>query len=120
MRHARIRVGGPVLGLAVLIALFVGGLGASSALAAPTVGPSDQSFYTPPSPLPSGSPGTLIWYRPTTVNLGSSAPAVTAYDVLYLSTDEVGNPDAVTGTVIVPTASWTGSGARPVIDYAWG
>lgn len=120
MRHAGIRSRGPLLGLALLVALLIGCFGAGSAIAAPTVGPSGESFYTPPSPLPSGSPGTLIWYRSTTVSLGSSAPAVNAYDVLYLSTDEVGNPDVVSGTVIVPTSAWSGSGARPVVDYAWG
>ncbi len=120
MCHARIRVRGSLVGLALAVVLFAGGAGAGSALAAPTVGPSDQSFYTPPSPLPGGAPGTLIWYRPATINLGSSAPGFQAWDVMYLSTDEVGNPDVVTGTVIVPTAAWTGSGARPVVDYAWG
>jgi len=109
-----------MLGFALLVAIFVSCVGASSALAQPVVGPSDQSFYTPPSPLPGGAPGTLIWYRPVTLNLGSNAPGFQAWDVLYLSTDEVGNPDVVTGTVLVPTAAWSGSGQRPVVDYAYG
>ena len=119
MRDACIRGRRPMLGFAVLAGLLVCLLLAAGAQAA-TVGPSDASFYTPPSPLPTGNPGTLIWYRPTTVNLGPAAPAVNAWDVLYLSTDADGNPFPVTGTVIVPSAAYSGSGARPVVDYAYG
>jgi len=116
----RIQFRGPWVGLAVLVGLLVAMLGATNALAAPTIGPSGSAFYTPPSPLPSGAPGTLVWYRPTTVSLGPAAPAVDAWDVLYLSTDVDGNTFPVTGTVIVPTAAYSGGGTRPVIDYAYG
>jgi hypothetical protein len=94
---------------------------APSALAAPPEeGPSGEAFYTPPTPTPEGAPGTLVWYRPATVNLGVALPSVNAWTVLYASTDEHGNPDWVTGTVIVPSAAWTGSGPRPVVTYAEG
>ncbi len=43
---------------------------AGPAQAAPTLGPSGSAFYTPPSPLPGGGPGTLIWYRPATLEPG--------------------------------------------------
>jgi len=92
----------------------------ASAAAAPAVGPSGPAFYTPPSPLPSGSAGTLIWYRPEILSLGSSAPSVSSWDILYHTSDALGHADVSTGTVIVPTAAWTGSGTRPVIDYAAG
>ena len=92
----------------------------ASALASPTLGPAGSAFYAPPSPLPSGSPGSLVWYRPATLGLGSGAPSVNAWDILYRTSDALGNPDVSTGTVIVPTAAWTGSGTRPVIDYAPG
>ena len=84
------------------------------------MGPSGSAFYTPPSPLPSGGHGDLIWYRPSSVSLGTGAPSVDAWDILYHTTDAVGTQDLATGAVIVPAASWTGSGARPVIDYAVG
>src|SRR5690606_31357591 len=32
----------------------------------------------------------------------------------------LGAPNLVTGTVIVPSAAWSGSGARPVVNYAVG
>jgi len=104
------------LALALLVLLGV----ASAASAQPVVGPAGLAFYAPPTTLPAGGPGTLIWYRPTTLNLNVTLPAVNAWDVLYKSTDELGNSDVVTGTVVVPTAAWTGTGPRPVIDYAIG
>jgi len=93
---------------------------ASAASAAPVEGPAGEAFYTPPETLPEGGPGTLIWYRPATLNLGTEAPAVKAWDVLYKSTAQLGTTNAVTGTVIVPTAAWTGSGQRPVVTLAEG
>ncbi len=45
---------------------------------------------------------------------------VTAQQVLYRSTDALGAADAVSGTVLVPTAPWTGTGSRPLISYAVG
>jgi hypothetical protein len=93
---------------------------AGPALATPTLGPSGSAFYTPPSPLPSGGPGTLIWYRPASLELGAGAPSVNAWDTLYDTSDAVGGADLATGAVIVPTAAWTGSGTRPVVDYAVG
>ena len=92
----------------------------SAASAAPTEGPSGLAFYTPPAPAPTGSPGALVWYRPATVNLNVTLPAVKAWTVLYQSTDEHGQADWVTGTVIVPSSKWSGHGERPVVTYAEG
>src|SRR5271168_2676180 len=118
MERKRLRVG--VASSAALFGVLVCLAFAASASAAPTVGPAGSAFYTPPSPLPSGSPGSLIWYRPATLSLGSGTPSVAAWDILYDTSDALGHPDLATGTVIVPTAAWTGSGARPVVDYAAG
>ena len=93
-------------------------LAVSSAYAAPTQGPSGIAFYN--AVAPTGAHGDLISYRTATVNLGTGAPAVKAWNVLYQSTDSVGAANAVTGTVIVPTAAWTGGGERPIVSYAVG
>src|SRR5690606_3604707 len=45
---------------------------------------------------------------------------VTARQVLYRSTDALGQPMAVGGTVLVPDAPWTGGGSRPLVSYAAG
>src|SRR5208282_2387580 len=105
-----------VLALSILMILAV----PSGAAATPVEGPSGSAFYTPPSPTPAGSAGELVWYRPATVNLNVTLPSIKAWSVLYQSTDQHGNPDWVTGTVIVPTAKWSGKGERPVVTYAEG
>lgn len=106
----------PVL-MAPLAALA---LAASSACAAPVVGPSDASFYTLPATLPTGNHGDLLSYRQAAVKLGTGAPATKAWNVLYQSTDSEGETNVVSGTVIVPGTAWSGSGARPVVLYAVG
>lgn len=88
------------------------------AQAAPALSVVDLSFYT--APAPTGSKGDLLRHRPAVVNLGPGAPAVQAWNVLYRSTDALGQPNVVSGTVIVPAAAWSGSGLRPVLGYAVG
>jgi hypothetical protein len=105
-----------VLALSFFVVLIV----PSGASATPVEGPSGSGFYTPPSSTPTGSVGELVWYRPATLNLNVTLPANKAWTVLYQSTDQHGKPDWVTGTVIVPTAAWKGSGPRPVVTYAAG
>jgi pimeloyl-ACP methyl ester carboxylesterase len=95
-------------------------LAVSSAFAAPVVGPQDATFYNAPLSLAGGTHGDLISYRTTTVALGTGAPTVKAWTVMYKSTDSNGNTNAVTGTVIVPTTGGSLFTARPVISYAVG
>src|SRR4051812_32813838 len=94
--------------LAVLITAGLASLGIAAgtpaAAAAPALpGPLDDSFYTPPSPLPSGNPGDIVRWRPSValLNLGNAD----AWEVMYLSTDARGRRDAVTGTVLVPKSA---------------
>lgn len=101
--------------LAVLAASAV-----STASAAPVRGPEGSAFYTPPTTEPAGTAGELIWYRPAAIDLKVALPANKAWTVLYQSTGQQGKPDFVTGTVIVPTAKWTGKGSRPVVTIGIG
>ncbi|MEY4764647.1 MAG: hypothetical protein RI907_1320, partial [Pseudomonadota bacterium] len=87
---------------------------------AATQGPADDSFYTLPANPPSGKNGDLVSYRDAKVNLGANATAVKAWNVLYQSKDSLDEANTVSGTVIVPTAAWSGAGSRPVILYAVG
>ena len=112
----RMAVARAALALSILATLAL----AATASAAPVEGPAGSAFYTPPSPTPTGSAGELVWYRPATIDLNVTLPSVKAWTVLYQSTDQHGNPDWVTGTVIVPTAKWSGKGERPVVTYAEG
>jgi hypothetical protein len=96
-------------------------LAVSSAYAAPVIGPSGSAFYNAPAEETlTGNHGDLISYRPTTANLGAGAPATKAWNVIYQSQNIDEIPTAVSGTVLVPTAAWAGTGARPVIVYAVG
>jgi hypothetical protein len=106
--------------MSALLAVSFGVVPAASAAtgtpAAATIlpAPSGDAFYTPPSPLPAGSPGDIIWDRPTT----SPVSGDNAWQILYLSTTAQGAPTAVSGTLIVPTTAY--SGVRPVVAYAAG
>ena len=79
-------------------------------------GPAGNAFYTPPNPLPAGSAGDIIWAR-TAPSISAGA---TAYKILYRSTGVAGDAIAVSGTVLVPNAPWTGGGTRPLTAYASG
>ncbi len=79
----------------------------------------DTAFYTVPSTLPSGSHGDIIKYREAVVNI-AGAPEINAWNVMYYSTDALGAPNVVTGTVIVPEKSWSLFSNRPIIAYAVG
>jgi secretory lipase len=98
-------------------------LGFLAAACAPPF-PGDDGFYQPPSPLPQGEPGDVIRSRPGVFTLDPIAKApvdgVTSQQVLYRSTDALGDPMAVSGTVLVPTAPWSGPGSRPLVAYAVG
>lgn len=70
-------------------------------------------FYTPPDPLPSGSPGELIRWEPI-----HPAPAgALAWRILYHSEDLAGNDVAVSGMVFAPTGP-APEGGRPVVAWA--
>jgi dienelactone hydrolase len=83
----------------------------------PPLGPDGDAFYVPPSPLPAGQKGDVIWYRPTTFGLSST---VKSFKILYRSTTATNQATAVSGTILVPTAAWTGPGQRPIVAYAVG
>ena len=90
---------------------------ASSATAAPIVGPSNDSFYTVPTNVPASGPaGELISYRPATLNLGSGQPPINTWNILYRSRDSNGNSNFVTGTVLVPRSGYSGNN----VAYAFG
>ncbi len=109
-KFSRLKVALPLTALALAM---------SAAHAAPTVGsPNDATFYT--YPTVSGTKGDLISYRTATLKLGTDAPEVNSWNVVYQSKDSLDGDFAVTGTTIVPKAAWTGTGPRPVILYAVG
>ena len=79
-----------------------------------------STFYTPPTPLPSASPGYIIKQQPSNLATLTVKINATATRVMYLSTDSLGQPNAVVGTYFEPTAAWTGVGDRPLVSMAPG
>jgi len=82
--------------------LAVGGPGPRPASARPVQAAPDDAFFTPPAPLPAGSPGDVMRSRPSPAGPRSTRALADAWQVMYLSTDVAGAPNAVTGTILVP------------------
>ncbi|HEY8545380.1 MAG TPA: lipase family protein [Acidimicrobiales bacterium] len=74
------------------------------------------TFYEPPPDL-GGRPGDVLASVPT--NFGANGN-VTATALKYRSTNARGEPNYVTGTLLVPKVPWTGGGPRPLVSFAPG
>jgi Secretory lipase len=78
-----------------------------------------DGFYDPPDPLGDGAPGDVIRAEPMDAYL---APGMRfrarAWRILYRSTSAIGEPTAVSGTVLVPPGRI--HGPRPLIGYGVG
>jgi alpha-beta hydrolase superfamily lysophospholipase len=95
------------------VALFAAG---PASAAKPRRAPSGLAFYTPPSPLPAGRHGDVIWSRTIRNSLPSAA---TTKLVLYRSTSVAGRPIAVSGVVVLPRRR-PPRGGWPVVSWAHG
>jgi pimeloyl-ACP methyl ester carboxylesterase len=89
----------------------------SPASAKVRLGPSGDSFYTPPAKLPGKRHGDLIWARSLTGDAALTAGRNTL--VLYRSVGPNAGANAVSGTVTVPKGK-PPKGGWPVITYAHG
>jgi hypothetical protein len=78
-----------------------------------------SAVYTPPGTV-SGAPGDVLACRSVSLPEVPGGTAMSAWQVQYVSTDLRGQPVAVSGTVAVPTAPWTGTGSRPVVSFHFG
>jgi hypothetical protein len=87
---------------------------APAAPAASTAPAARDDFYLPPEPLPPGSAGDVIRFRPAAV----PAAGVTGWQILYRSTTAQSAPTAASATVLVPTAAYPGE--RPLVAYVPG
>ncbi|WP_108956909.1 lipase family protein [Streptomyces fragilis] len=117
---------------AALVALACVGAQTAAAQAAPATGSepaavgaesAESGFYTPPATLPAQN-GALVRTEPLPLaislpTLGGPFPGK-ATRLMYRSTDSGGQPVAVTGAYIEPTAAWRGGGARPLVAVAPG
>ncbi|WP_406469360.1 lipase family protein [Streptomyces hirsutus] len=117
-----------LLAVAVTAAACLGAQALAAAPAAATDevvsrGVTIPAFYTPPASLPDAN-GTLLRSEP--LPLALSLPSLkgplpgTATRLMYKSTDSNGQPVAVTGAYIEPSAAWKGGGPRPLVAVAPG
>lgn len=98
---------------------------APNALATSPTAAGAGDFYTPPADLP-GANGAVIRSEP--MKLGISFPLAgrqtrlpgTATRILYRTTDEGGQPAAVSGVHIEPAKPWRGKGDRPLVSFSVG
>ncbi|MFF1609965.1 lipase family protein [Amycolatopsis sp. NPDC058278] len=116
VKHARRRAVLSALLTCCLVALGVAAASPPAGAAPLLPGPFDDSFYTPPSPLPAGKPGDVIRWRPAVPLL--NALNADAWQVMYLSTNALGNRNAVTGTILVPKG--VDPAKAPIVGYAVG
>ncbi len=84
----------------------------------PLPAPAGDAFYVPPRELPSGRPGDILWSRQVPAAGPLQGLDVELHQVLYLSTDALGRPDAVSGTIMLPSQAVRAT--APVIGYATG
>ncbi|WP_405138435.1 lipase family protein [Nocardia sp. NBC_01388] len=79
--------------------------------------PAADPFYDAPSNLAELGNGTIIHSREI-APYGLPVPLpITTWQVQYKSTDAQGAPTTGMATLVVPTAPWTGPGARPLVSY---
>ena len=86
--------------------------------AAPTPNSEPDPFYTPPSPLPTGNPGDIIRARVAQAGPPTARSLAKAWQVMYLSTDALGKPNVVTGTILVPRGA--NPATTPIVGFAPG
>ncbi|MCG8394456.1 MAG: lipase family protein [Pseudomonadales bacterium] len=78
----------------------------------------DDSFYLPPQPIPAGLPGDVVRWRDSQAGPPGARELADAWQVMYISTDGLGSPNVVTGTVLVPKG--VDAGSVPIIGLAPG
>lgn len=105
------------IALSLCVALVLCGAGTSRAAKLPA-GPAEDTFYVPPSPLPAGGAGTVIWTRPLSGTMALPAAATNTL-VLYKSVDPKGRPVAVSGPISIPKGK-APKGGWPVITWTHG
>ncbi|BBZ02021.1 putative triacylglycerol lipase [Mycolicibacterium chitae] len=80
-----------------------------------------RPFYTPPSPLPDGTPGDLVRTEPSRIALDPAGHGNYKADgtrLMYQSRNLDDDVVAVTGTYFEPHNPWTGAGPRPLLALA--
>jgi hypothetical protein len=89
-------------------------LSSAPALAAPVL-PTQDAFYSYSGALGSAAPGTVLRTRSASFNAAGLTVPVTTTQVLYRSTDELGDPTVAVATVVQPLVN----AASKIVSYQW-
>ncbi|WP_394940648.1 lipase family protein [Psychromicrobium sp. YIM B11713] len=114
------RIATAILAVTALTGLSFAGI--SQVQAESSSAGSATDFYQLPAQLPSAN-GALIRQEASAYYLDPFKTTSADADVtrvMYKSTNSLGQPMAVTGTVLVPRSQWVGAGSRPLISLAAG
>ncbi|MBF6428235.1 lipase [Nocardia cyriacigeorgica] len=120
MNHTRRRARPAFAGRLALLTIAVT-LAASTFTGLGPAGAEEQPGATAPTAptAPAGAPGDVISAEPYSFKVVPGLPTPTkAWKIFYHSTDALGQPSVVSGTVIVPEDGKTGT--RPLVTYAVG
>ncbi|MGI8863214.1 MAG: hypothetical protein ACR2JH_02245, partial [Solirubrobacteraceae bacterium] len=101
---------------AIAIALAVAALSVPAAAGATVQVHDADPFYQPPSPTPSVALGTVLRSRPTAVTTAGIPLAVSAWQVLYRTSDTKNTTEAAVATVLLPSGS-APPGGRPLLAH---
>ena len=87
-----------------------------AAIASTPLPPNQDPFYSysGSTPLADIAPGTVLNQRSVQVALGTNSTPITAEQLLYRTTGELGQPIATVTTVLMPA---TGTAAPDLVDY---
>ncbi|GAA1861474.1 lipase family protein [Pseudonocardia ailaonensis] len=118
--------------VALLVATVVAGAGltlaaapaASASAPAPAVShaaalaqPDQDPFYSVPAHLGATRDGAVLRSRRLPADALAVPSPAAVWQLLYKTRDNAGKPTATVATLLVPTARWTGPGARPLVSY---
>ncbi|WP_432839934.1 lipase family protein [Dactylosporangium sp. CA-092794] len=102
---------------AVALVAVAAGAPAASASAGTVLRPDDDPFYAVPRHLDSVRDGTVLRSRRLAADTLTVPAPARVWQLLYKTRDNAGRPTATVGTLLVPTARWTGPGPRPLLSY---
>jgi pimeloyl-ACP methyl ester carboxylesterase len=97
---------GRMRGVGAVLTVVVAGLAGTAAWAATSLpAPTSDPFYSPTGAWQSAAPGSVLKVRQVKITLAGTADLYSGTEVLYRTTNQLGEPSATVATIIHPLAS---------------
>lgn len=113
-KSSLVRAARCVFGLSLRTAAALLALAPGHAFAAGPTPPASDPFYAYAGPLKAVAPGTVLRARQVTISAEGALPTLTATQVLYRTTNQLGEPDATVATIIRPPVA---TGPPKLLSY---